>query len=497
MIFIEIIYLVSVILLATYGINALILASIRKWRHKPVQELQTEQDYYWPQVTVHLPVFNERYVVERLLDSIEQLDYPRERLYIQVLDDSTDNTREIIAQSVARLKAKGFDIDYIHRIERIGYKGGALENGLKYAKGEYIAIFDADFIPPPGFLKGTLLYFELDDDNNVGCIQTRWGHTNRDYSWLTRTQANGIDGHFIIEQETRSEKNLFLNFNGTAGVWRKSCILDSGGWQHDTLTEDLELSYRAQLRGWKIRYLPHIITPAELPVHINALKRQQFRWAKGSIQTARKLLVGLWRSRNPLTAKIEGTLHLTHYLVHPLMLLNLLLMLPLLRGESPLLRIYPIFIIGALGPLFMYMVAMGGQSNSIIERIKNLAMLVLLGMGLSLNNTRAVTEALIGKQSAFKRTPKFNLDGRIVGRKYSDYLLPRDGSSWLEILLAIYAFSLLVYALFNGVWGLLVWLVLYSGGYTYVAGLNILQSLGQMKPEIRSTRQSEPDTLAG
>lgn len=493
MIIIELIYMCSVILLATYGINALILAGIRKWRHQPLPIIYAEKDYIWPQVTVQLPVFNERYVVERLLNAVEKLDYPQDRLFIQVLDDSTDNTSEIIAQSVARMKARGNDIAHIHRSERIGYKGGALEHGLQYAKGEYIAIFDADFIPQSSFLKATLPYFQV--DNKIGCLQTRWGHINRESSWLTRTQANGIDGHFIIEQETRSQKDLFLNFNGTAGIWRRSCIIDAGGWQHDTLTEDLDLSYRAQLRDWKIRYLPHITTPAELPVHITALKRQQFRWAKGSIQTALKLLSPLWRSSYPFIIKLEGTLHLTHYLVHPLMFLNLLLMLPLLHGESPLIRIYPIFIIAALGPIFMYTVSMSQQTKSIIERLKNLGMLILLGMGLSLNNTHAVVEALTGKQSPFKRTPKFNLYGSDTNRKYSDYLIPRNASTWLEVLLALYALSLLAFALYNGVWGLLVWLVLYTGGYGYVAGLNIIQSIKQVKPRIQPARQGKPDTL--
>lgn len=493
MIIIELIYMLSVILLAIYGINALILAGIRKWRHQPFPKIHAEKDFRWPLVSLQLPVFNERYVVERLLNAIEKLDYPQDRLYVQVLDDSTDNTTEIIAQSVARLKAKGIDIAHIHRSERVGYKGGALEHGLKYVKGEYIAIFDADFIPPSNFLKETLPYLHL--DKKIGCLQTRWGHINRESSWLTRTQANGIDGHFIIEQETRSQKDLFLNFNGTAGIWRKSCILDAGGWQHDTLTEDLDLSYRAQLKGWKIRYLPHISTPAELPVHINALKRQQFRWAKGSMQTAYKLFGSLWRSRYPFKIKLEGTLHLTHYLVHPLMFLNLLLMLPLLLGESPLIRIYPIFIAAALGPLFMYTVAMAQQSKSFIERLKSLFMLVLLGMGLSLNNTRAVAEAITGKQSPFKRTPKFNLYGTDVNRKYSDYLLPRDRNTWLELVLAIYAFSLLIYALYNGVWGLLIWLTLYTGGYGYVSGLTIKQSFGQVKSDIHPVKQGKPKTL--
>ncbi|MCK4898684.1 MAG: glycosyltransferase family 2 protein, partial [Anaerolineales bacterium] len=356
----EFLYLINIALLAVYGINALILAGLRRWRHNPIPILDPEQDYDWPQVTVQLPIYNERYVVERLIESVAELDYPRNKLHIQVLDDSTDITQDIVSQLVAFQRIKGVNIEHIQRNNRRGYKGGALAYGMQTAKGNFIAIFDADFIPTPDFLKRTIPYF--DKDSNTGCVQTRWGHLNRENSLLTRTQANGIDGHFIIEQETKSDGGLFLNFNGTAGIWRRKCIEDAGGWHHDTLTEDLDLSYRAQLLGWKIRYLPHITTPAELPEHISAFKSQQFRWAKGSIQTAKKLLGDLWQSSQPLVVKIEGTIHLTHYAVHPLMLINLLLILPLLLTENHLLNIYPIFTLAAIGPLFMYMTAMGERN---------------------------------------------------------------------------------------------------------------------------------------
>jgi cellulose synthase/poly-beta-1,6-N-acetylglucosamine synthase-like glycosyltransferase len=477
----EILYLLNIGLLAMYGINVLILAGLRRWHHTPSDIVTPGDDYDWPQVTVQLPVYNERYVVERLLESIVAIDYPRDRLHIQVLDDSTDITTDIIAQSVSAFRSQGIDIAHILRDNRQGYKGGALAHGMQFAIGDFIAIFDADFLPKPDFLKRTIPYF--DRDAETGCVQTRWGHLNRNNSWLTRTQANGIDGHFIIEQETKSQASLFLNFNGTAGVWRRECIEDAGGWQHDTITEDLDLSYRAQLRGWNIRYLPHIITPAELPEKISAFKSQQFRWAKGSIQTAKKLLMELWISSQPLVVKVEGSIHLTHYLVHPLMIINLLLILPLLLSSNFLLDIYPFFALAAIGPLFMYLTAMGKRKVPLFKRLINLLMLVLLGMGLSLNNTRAVGEALIGKKTPFKRTPKYDLHDHQRNENYLDYLLPKSGMVWLEALTGVYAALLLVVALSKGIWGLVFWLTLISGGYIYTTIVSFKQFLEEKRAE--------------
>ena len=270
---------------------------------KPLGELQT-----LPRVTVQLPIFNELYVVERLLDSVSKLDYPRDLLDVQLLDDSTDETRELAAGLVAKLKERGFDIAHIHRHDRTGFKAGALENGLQSARGEYILILDADFVPSPDVLKRTVHYFT---DPKVGMIQTRWGHLNRTYSMLTRVQAMFLDGHLLLEQTGRNRSGRFINFNGTAGIWRKSCIVDAGGWQHDTLTEDLDLSYRAQLKGWNFVFLPDLVTPAELPVDMNGFKSQQHRWTKGSIQTCKKLLPAVWRAELPLKVKVEATMHLT------------------------------------------------------------------------------------------------------------------------------------------------------------------------------------------
>ena len=478
----EFLYLINIALLAVYGINALILAGLRRWRHNTIPILDPTPDNDWPQVTVQLPIYNERYVVERLIESVAVLDYPRNRLQIQVLDDSTDITQDIVSQLVAIQQIKGVNIEHIQRNNRRGYKGGALAHGMQTAKGNFIAIFDADFMPTPDFLKRTIPYF--DEDANTGCVQTRWGHLNRDNSLLTRTQANGIDGHFIIEQETKSDVGLFLNFNGTAGIWRRKCIEDAGGWHHDTLTEDLDLSYRAQLRGWKIRYLPHITTPAELPEHISAFKSQQFRWAKGSIQTAKKLLGELWQSSQPLVVKIEGTIHLTHYAVHPLMLINLLLILPLLLTKNHLLNIYPIFTLAAIGPLFMYLTAIRERNLPFVKRLFNLLMLVLLGMGLFFNNSRAVGEALLGIQSPFKRTPKYDLRSKQNAEKYLDYLLPKEAGVWVELFMGIYAYGLLFIALSQGNWGLVFWLSLISSGYTYITIISFKQSIEekQAKP---------------
>ena len=480
MIFLEILYLVVAAWLAVYGFNALYLTIIRRLRYKPAPEIRQDAGQDWPAVTVQLPIYNERYVAKRLIRAVAALDYPADRLQIQVLDDSDDITTEIIARLAARLEACGTDIQHIRRPDRTGYKGGALQYGLQHARGEFIAIFDADFLPEADTLKRILPHFS--NEPQVGCIQARWGHINPDSSWLTRSQAAGIDGHFLVQQETRSAERLFLNFNGTAGVWRRECIEEAGGWQGDTLTEDFDLSYRAQLLGWRISYLPHVCVPGELPVHINAFKRQQFRWAKGSIQTALKLLPDLWRSHQPLHIKVTSTIHLTNYMVHPLILLNLLLTLPIVLSQSPLLHIVPVFTLAAVGPIFMYWFSMGAQGRSRSGRTAQLGMLLITGMGLSLNNARAVLEAILGINTSFLRTPKFDVhgDGDTIAKK--DYRLPLDSLVILEILLAIYSFTLLIFVINMGVWRLILWLPLYIGGFSYVAGLGLYQSRQSHSP---------------
>ncbi len=482
MLIIEILYLISTALLAVYGLNSLLLTWLARQRGVPKTSKTSPTgeslpacvgDY--PHVTVQLPIYNERYVAERLIDAVVNLDWPAERLQIQVLDDSTDETRHLIAAALARLKASGanVELDHRHRTDRQGYKAGAMQAGLALASGEFIAIFDADFVPPSDFLKRTIPYF---NDPRVGCVQTRWGHLNPDSSQLTRVQALGIDGHFLIEQQARHTVGAFLNFNGTAGVWRRACITDAGGWQGDTLTEDLDLSYRAQLRGWRISYRPEIVTPAELPVQIDAFKRQQFRWAKGSFQTALKLMGSLWRSPQPLWLKIMATLHLTTYGVHPLMLLNLLLTLPMTMSDSFIVQLTPLFTIGAIGPPLLYWTAMQAEGATWPARVVRLFLLIGLGTGLAVNNTRAIWQAVSGAGSEFKRTPKFALVGQSGKWQTSAYTLPREATAWFEVGLAIYALALLGWVISQGVWWLVFWMMLYALGYSYVAILAFVQT---------------------
>src|SRR5271170_7560717 len=317
-------YLVVLLGLSIYGLHRYSIVYLflkhRKNKPKPLGEFKN-----LPKITVQLPIYNEYYVVERLLKSVSALEYPRELLQIQVLDDSTDDTHVLSRKTADELKSQGFNIDVIHRTDRTGYKAGALEGGLKECEGEFILILDADFLPEPDMLMKTVHYFT---DPKVGMIQTRWGHINRTYSLLTRVQAMFLDGHLLLEQTARSRSGRFFNFNGTAGLWRRSCIENAGGWQHDTLTEDLDLSYRAQLKGWRFVFLPHLVTPAELPVDMNGFKSQQHRWTKGSIQTCLKLLPAVWKAKLPVLIKFEATAHLTSNYAYLLLFFLCVLMHP-------------------------------------------------------------------------------------------------------------------------------------------------------------------------
>jgi hypothetical protein len=384
---------------------------------------------------------------------------------------------------VSDLSEREIDVSHVTRPDRTAYKAGALAAGLTRARGELVAIFDADFVPPPDFLRRVVPRFA---DPTIGCIQTRWGHLNRGYSPLTRAQALGIDGHFIVEQTARSRAGLFLNFNGTAGVWRRECIEDAGGWQGDTLTEDLDLSYRAQLRGWRIVYLPDIVAPAELPVQISALKRQQARWAQGSIETALKLIGPILRSSQPWSIKLEGVVHLTGYLVHPLMLLTVLLTLPMSFSHSWVLSISPWLMGTASGPPLLYLVAQRGKSWR--HRLRLLPLLELLGIGLALNNTWAILKGVLKIQQGFLRTPKFALreeNDAWVGRPYA---LSGDPFVWGELLLCIFALVLLVTPGIDPAFA--PWLLLYAGSFGYVAGVSLYQSRARLQWLARQPRST-------
>ncbi len=439
-----------------------------------------------PKVTVQLPLFNELYVVERLITATTAIDYPRELLEIQVLDDSTDETVEIAAQVVKEYREKGFDISYIHRTNRIGFKAGALEAGLKVAKGEFVAVFDADFLPTKDCLRKMIHFFT---DEKVGMVQMRWAHINGDYSLLTKIQSIMLDGHFVVEQMARNRSGSFFNFNGTAGMWRREAIEHSGGWQHDTLTEDTDLSYRAQLMGWHFVYLLDDPVPAELPVEINAFKAQQRRWAKGLIQVAIKLLGRIIRNpKLPKRAKVELFFRLTNNIAAPLMILLALLHLPvlivrynqgffhLLLFDVPILLFSSISVIAFYGTAQYYL-----HPKTWKSRLKYLPLVMGMGIGLTFSNARAVLEALLGVQSSFVRTPKYKVESNrdswlAQAMKYrrSKGLIP-----YLEVLTAIYFTLTIYYAFSRGIYGTIPFLFIFLFGYGYAGTMSMFQSTWQ------------------
>ncbi|HUK83653.1 MAG TPA: cellulose synthase family protein [Verrucomicrobiae bacterium] len=451
-----------------------------------------------PRVTVQLPLYNEMYVAERLLDAVVALDYPKDRLEVQVLDDSTDETTGIVRRKVAELRRKGVDVYHVHRTNRHGYKAGALEHGLRTATGEFIAIFDADFVPQPELLQRTIQFFT---DPNIGMIQTRWGHLNERYSILTRLQSMFLDGHFLIEQTARARSGRFFNFNGTAGIWRRTCIVSSGGWQHDTLAEDLDLSYRAQIKGWRFLFLPDIVTPAELPVEMNAFKSQQHRWAKGSVQAGKKMLPVLWRTKLPLKIKIEGTVHLTSNFGH-LMLLVLCLLFHSsasagtnqATGGNPwtkmLLVDLPLFLAASMSITAFYFCAQKELHTQWWKRLLYIPLLMAVGIGLSLNNARAVLEAIFNHQSEFVRTPKFGVRSRRDSWAGTKYRALRGLVPYLEVGFGVYFSYLLLQAIDKAQWSVIPFVMIFQAGFLYVGLMSLMQS------SARLFRRSHPELAA-
>src|SRR4051794_19021115 len=448
-----------------------------------------------PVVTIQLPLYNEMYVAERLIDAVCAIDYPRELLEIQVLDDSTDETRNIADLAVRRYAAQGTDIKYIHRTDRTGYKAGALEAGLKVSRGEFVGIFDADFIPTADFLVKLLPHFR---DPKVGMVQARWGHINQDYSLLTKIQAILLDGHFILEHGGRNRGGRFFNFNGTAGVWRRTAIDEAGGWQHDTLTEDLDLSYRAQLAGWQFVFVPGVIAPAEVPVEMNAFKSQQHRWAKGSIQTCRKLLPRILRSNLPFGVKAEAFFHLTANFNYILMCVLSVLMFPSMvirynMGWYEMILIdVPLFFAATFSFCNFYMVCQREIHTDWLARLKYVPFLMSVGIGLSVNNTRAVFEALLGHKGEFTRTPKYRIEAAAdewVGKKYRQSVAVQP---LVELMLGLYFTATVFYALANGIYGTLPFLVLFQVGFLYTGLLSLVQQYAGSEvvaPDLQPGRQ--------
>jgi cellulose synthase/poly-beta-1,6-N-acetylglucosamine synthase-like glycosyltransferase len=475
--FFAMVYAVATLGLAVYGFNALIFVATFIWlRRRAGADAAASRTPpppgEWPAVAVQLPIYNERFVVERLIEAAAALDYPADRLTIQVLDDSTDDTAVLARARVAHHKARGLNIEHLQRPERRGYKAGALAYGLARTGAEFVAVFDADFIPPPDFLRRTLPHFA---DPQIGMAQTRWGHLNAEHSLLTRAQAMMLDGHFGIEQTVRSQTGLLFNFNGSAGVWRKTCIEDAGGWGADTIAEDLDLSYRAQLRGWRLHYLPDVVAPAEIPSTLGAFKRQQFRWAKGSIQCLRKVSGNLLLSPKTAWQKLQGLLHLAGYLVHPLMLILILMSLPMmLNNEFSRLHMGAIGLAG-LGAPIMFGVAQWALYPDWRKRLLYLPALIFVGAGLAVNNTWAIVEAVIGRNpTLFLRTPKLH---NAAGQHGGVYSLPVDWTTWAELFFAFYT-ALTTLVAFEHAPGLAPFMALYAIGFGYTATLGLWQSFG-------------------
>jgi len=472
-------YFTILIVLSMFGLHRYYLTYLFLKNRRKAPKPQNAFDPL-PRVTVQLPIYNERYVLERLLEAATRLDYPRELLEIQVLDDSTDETRMVASRLVSEYAAAGHPVSYHHRDHREGFKAGALAEGLKKASGEFIAIFDADFVPPPSVLRRMVHYFT---DPQVAVVQGRWTWINRTISNLTQVEAILLDGHFVIEHAGRNFSGRFFNFNGTAGMWRRCAIEDAGGWQHDTLTEDTDLSYRAQLRGWKFIYDPSIQCPSELPVEMNAFKTQQARWAKGLIQTAKKLLPAIWRSPQPLYIKLEATFHLTANLAYPLMVLFSVILLPALivrfyQGWFQMLYLdLPLFIASTNSVSTFYLTAQRAlYPRRWWSRIKYIPFLMSVGIGLAITNSKAVIEALLGMESPFVRTPKFRVEGRgdrWEGKKY----LRRGG--WIpmvELVLAVYFLFTLAYSLDSENYLTSPFLLIFFVGYAYTGTMSLFQT---------------------
>jgi cellulose synthase/poly-beta-1,6-N-acetylglucosamine synthase-like glycosyltransferase len=498
-------YFIVLFILALYGMHRywLVYDYFVYAKNVPATPPPVEK---WPRVTIQLPIFNERYVIERLVEAISKFDYPPELLDVQVLDDSTDETQDVARDCVERFAAKGMPVVYIHRTNRAGYKAGALENGLKTSKGEFVAIFDADFLPDADFLRQTIPYFmNPDGGEKIGMVQTRWTYLNSDYSLLTNVETILLDGHFVVEHGARSRRGTFFNFNGTAGVWRRAAIDAAGGWEHDTLTEDTDLSYRSQLKGWKFLYLPHIECASELPVDMNGFKAQQARWAKGLMQTAKKILPKVFHSNQPWHVKAEAFFHLTANISYPLMVLLSTMLLPAMivrfyQGYFQMVFIdLPLFLASTCSISSFYLVSQRELRPKTWPRtFLYMPFVMATGIGISVRNAQAVIEAIIGKKSEFARTPKFNIAGKQGTFAKKSY---RNKAGWMpyaEILLGVYFSLTIVYAILNENYATVPFLLLFVWGYLYTGFMSLGQTyfahlrFGVNAPEMRPAASGAP-----
>lgn len=480
-----ILYTICSLLLLLYGLNTywIVILFLRKRGSHELSDAETEERFTdtfdqreaLPVVTTQIPLFNEFNVAERVMRAVAAIDYPSARHEIQVLDDSNDETCARVDEVAAQLRSEGHWVTVFRRKDRIGYKAGALEAGMKVCQGAYIAIFDSDFIPPKDFLRRTLPH--LWADSNCALVQARWDHLNAEASWLTRAQAMGIDGHFVVEQTARNRNALFMNFCGTAGIWRRAAIEDAGGWQHDTVTEDLDLSYRAQLKGWRFHYLPSLRVPAELPPTYSAFKSQQYRWAKGTMQTARKILPSVWRAPIPVFKKLQATVHLTHYSLHLQMAVLALLVLPLMLSYREGIALYRSFLFlallipAAMGPSLGYAVCQYyGHPGDWKRRLMRLPYLLVVGFGICLSNGKAVIEGLFGNDSTFVRTPKAG------ATKLKHYSVKRSWVPRFELLFAVYCAATVFTLVWIGQLALVPFVIIYFLGFSVVGYRSLVEA---------------------
>ncbi|MBE7506345.1 MAG: glycosyltransferase [Planctomycetia bacterium] len=484
--------------LAVYGVHRYCLVYLY-YKYSRNTPRQTACFLQRPRVTIQLPMFNEQFVAQRVIEAACRIEYPRDRLEIQVLDDSTDETVEIARSTCDRMRAAGHNVVFLHRSDRTGFKAGALAEGLKVATGEFVLIFDADFLPPHDVLDHLIDYFV---DSKIGMVQARWEHLNRDQSLLTKSQAIFLDGHFVIEHAARNRSGRFMSFNGTAGMWRKTCIEEAGGWQHDTLTEDLDLSYRAQMKGWKFLYLPEITTPAELPPEMNAFKSQQHRWAKGGAQTCRKLLPSILKSRLPWRIKVEAFFHLTSWVSYFLILLLTLSLLPALYfkthvfADNELMRLVfdiSLVLIATCSASTFYVASQREVFRTWGESLKYLPFLMSLGVGVALNNARAAFEGFFGKSGEFVRTPKFGVAGQSgnawLKQSGKQRLDAKRIQAWCELAMGLYMSACVAYTVYQKMWVGLFFMCLFTVGYLYVAGLTFWGQYHASRPVPQTPEQ--------
>ena len=465
-------FIISAIIISAYTVNFYYLAILSRRRKEvlPTTNLGT------PSVTIQLPIYNEKYVAKRLVDAVCHLDYPKEQLNIMVLDDSDDDTVQLLENVVNDYKKQGFTIEHIRRGTRKGYKAGALKYAMEITDSEYVAIFDADFIPPTWFLKRAMPHFAK---SKIGLIQCRWGHVNENYSTITQVQALSLDFHFLIEQKAKSNSHLFMNFNGTAGIWRRDCIEDAGGWHTATLVEDLDLSYRAQMKGWKCVFLPDVVVDAELPAQMNAAKRQQFRWAKGSIQCATKLLFDIVVKRKvAIEAKIQAFIQLTRHIVFPLILIQFLTLPILLAGQVNLyvVSFLPVITLAtylAMGPGAYMLIMQNMYGKSWKSKIKIMPALLIYNAGMSVNNTVAVFDAVLGKKNEFLRTPKYGIVSKEDDWKDKAYNLPFTQTTLLEIFFGVYGIMGIFIAIFSNNPIFVPIIALQTIGFFFIAYLSL------------------------